>query len=172
MLEERRPSPARLAGLVVLLLGVAWGLGAFAAFPWQASAPDAALLKIAIKRVAPFEDAARPLSAEELAKLPRHMRPASGMGVPSGRRRDTRLTVALDGRPVLDRTYHPGGWRQDGPTLAYAELPLTPGRHRLEASLSDAGAAGAAARLEAELDVQPRHVLRLELSAEGGITVR
>jgi hypothetical protein len=171
MLEPRRLSPARLAGFVTLLLGVAWGLGAFAAFPWEASPPDTALLKVAIKRVAPFDAAARPLTAEELAALPRHMRPASGMSAPSGRRRDTRLTVALDGRAVLDRTYSPGGWRRDGPTFAYAELPLSPGRYRLEAMLSD-GEAGAAGRLEAELDVQPRHVLRLELSAEGGLTVR
>jgi hypothetical protein len=172
ILEERRPSPARLAGFVALLLGVAWGLGAFAAFPWQASPPDAALLKVAIKRVADFEEAARPLSAEELAALPRHMRPVSGASVPTGRRRDTRLSVVLDGRPVLDRTYRPGGWRHDGPTLAYAELPLSPGRHRLEAILRDAGEAGAAARLDAELDVQPWHVLRLELSPDGAITVR
>jgi hypothetical protein len=165
MLEERRPSPARLAGFTALLLGVAWGLGAFAALPWQASPPDAALVKVAIKRVAAFEAAGRPLSADELAALPRHMRPASGMSAPSGRRRDTRLAVALDGRSVLDRTYRPGGWRHDGPTHAYAEQPVPPGRHVVEATLDEW-------HLRQELEIAPGRVVRLEFSEELGLTLR
>jgi hypothetical protein len=165
MLEERRPSPARLAGFVALLLGVAWSLGAVAALPWQASPPDGALLKIAIKRVAAFEEAGRSLSAEELAALPRHMRPASGASVPSGRRRDTRLSVALDGRPVLDRTYRPGGWRHDGPTLAYAEQALPAGRHVVEATLDRW-------HLRQEVAIAPGQVVRLEFSEEGGLILR
>jgi hypothetical protein len=172
MLEERRPSPARLVAFVALLLGVAWGLGALAALPWQASPPDAALLKIAIKRVAPLEEAARPLSTEELAKLPRHMRPAGGTGVPGGRRRDTRLAVALDGRPVLDRTYRPGGWRHDGPTLAYAEQRVPPGRHVLEASLGEAGEAGRGWRLQREVEIRAGQVVRLEFSEDAGLILR
>jgi hypothetical protein len=171
MLEDRRPSVARTAGFVGLLLAVAWALGAFAAFPWQGSPPDAALLKVSIKRVAPFEEVARALSAEELAKLPRHMRPASGTAVPSGRRRDTRLSVALDGRVVLDQTYRPGGWRHDGPTLAYAELRVPPGPHMVEAALGDAGGSRGW-RLRQELQIRAAQVVRLEFSEDIGLTLR
>ena len=37
VVEDRRPRVGRLAGFVLLLSGVSWGLGAFAAFPWAAS---------------------------------------------------------------------------------------------------------------------------------------
>ncbi len=190
MLEERRPAAGRRLAFLVLLLGAAWGLGAFAAWPWEATPPDAALLKVAIKRVAPLERAGRRLSPEELEKLPRHMRPVGGAGVPSGRRRESRLAVWVDGQVVLDRRYRPGGWRGDGPTFAYVELPLAPGRHRLEAILRDArdhderdghrresdahgrGDAGEGWRLRRDVDVGPGRVLRLEFSDEAGLLVR
>jgi hypothetical protein len=167
-------------GFVGLLLGVAVGLAVFSAYPWVATPPDAALLKVSVKHVAAPVAAGAALSHEELEKLPRHMRPVGGQGGESRGRRDTTVRVTLDGRPVLERTYPPSGFRRDGPTFVYEEVVLVPGRHRLEATLAEAGEApkrGAAAaplerRLEADVDVASRQVLLLELSSQRELTLR
>ncbi len=176
VVESRRPSVPRVAGFVVLLAGVSWGLGAFSAYPLSLSPPDTAVLKIAFKHVAAFERAGRERSREEIEKLPQHMRPPERAR--TGRRVDTILRVELDGRPLLEKTYRPGGFRHDGPTFAYEELPVLPGRHRLVATLTDAGveAEGDERRrgwqLEQEVEIPPGRVLLLDLSEEAGLTLR
>jgi hypothetical protein len=180
LLEDRRPGPRRLAGFVGLFLTVASGLAVFSAFPWAASPPGAALLKLAFRHVATRADAAAVLSREELEKLPRHMRPPGGAGVGAGPRRDTVLRVMLDGRPLLERGYRPSGLRHDGPTFVYEELPLSPGRHRLEATLAESSrppdpggvASAVERRLTADVEVRPEQVLLLELSAERELILR
>lgn len=44
------------------------------------------------------------------------------------------LEVKVDGEVALSRTVKPGGFRQDRPLYVAAELPLKPGRHRVEVS--------------------------------------
>ena len=126
--------------------------------------------------MAGFEHEGRHLSPEELAKLPRHMRPPGGVQASTGRRADTRLRIVLDGRRVLERTYRPGGLRHDGPTFAYEELAVPLGRHRLEARLTDAHEDDEDARpdwrLGQDVNIRPGQVLRLELTEEGGLIVR
>ena len=176
--ESRRPSLGRLLGFLVLLAGVSWGLGAFATFPLSLSEPEAAVLTIAFKHVAVFEEAGRERSREELEKLPRHMRPVNPERAHTGRRVDTVLRVELDGRRLLDQTYRPGGLRHDGPTFAYEEIAVPPGRHHLVATLADAAGGGEERehgrrwRLEREVEIRPHQVLLMELSAEGGLILR
>lgn len=175
VLEDRRPSRGRLAGFALLLVAVSWGLGAFAAWPWTASAPGVALLRISLKHVAPVAVAARALSAEDLARLPRHMRPQSTEGARTTARRDTRLVVRVDGRSVLDAAYRPAGLRHDGPTFVYEEVSLPPGRHVLDIALTDVepGTEPALDRqLRRDVDVRPGQVLLVELSPERQLTVR
>jgi hypothetical protein len=181
LLEDRRPGPGRLAGFVLLFFTVASGLAAFSAFPWVASPPGVALLKVAVKHVASPVEAGVTLSREELEKLPRHMRPAGGQGGESRGRRDTTVRVTLDGRPVLARTYRPSGLRGDGPTFVYEEVELRPGRYRLEAILAEAGrlpgrSSDAPPALErrfaADVDVAPGRVLLLELSSQQELVLR
>jgi hypothetical protein len=171
VVPSRRPSPGRLIGFLALLVAVSWALGAFAAFPVALSAPGEAALVVAFKHVAPFEAAGLALRPEELERLPRHMRPESPEGVGTGRRVDTLLRVALDGRPLLDKRYRPGGLRHDGPTFAYEEVRLPAGRHRLEVTVADAASPGSPQgrrwRLEEEVEVRPRQVLLLDLTEEG-----
>ncbi|MBI3031555.1 MAG: hypothetical protein HYY64_18800 [Candidatus Rokubacteria bacterium] len=177
VVESRRPSWGRLIGFLVLLAGVSWALGAFAAFPLPLSAPDRAVLTIAFKHVAAFEGEGRERSKEELEKLPRHMRPVNERSR-TGRRVDTVLRVELDGRRLLEKTYRPGGFRHDGPTFAYEQIPVPPGGHRLVATLRDAAGEkeererGRRWRLDQEVEIRPRQVLLMELSEEGGLTLR
>ena len=179
ILENRRPGAGRLAGFVALFLAVASGLATFSAFPWAATAPGAAVLKVAFKHVSGFAETGVVLSREELEKLPRHMRPEGGQQGVSRSRRDATVRVALDGRPILQKTYRPSGFGGDGPTFVYEELAIAPGRHQLEATLWEAiGSARSEAppsperRLVAEVEVSPGEVLLLELSTQQELALR
>ena len=178
VLENRRPGPYRLVGFVLLFLAVATGLAVFSAYPWAATPPGAALLKVAFKYVAAPAGAEATLSREELEKLPRHMRPQGGQSSASGTRRDTTVRVTLDGQLLLQKTYRPGGLRHDGPTFVYEELTVPLGTHVLDATLSEAGAgtAGSEAprgrRIAVEVKVEPGQVFLLELSDRRELALR
>ncbi len=176
ILEDRRPPLGRLAGFVLLLSAVSWGLGAFAAYRWAASDPGAAMIRIAFKHVAGFEHAGPVRSPEEIEKLPRHMRPASPERAQTGRRVATMLRVELNGRVLLERRYSPGGLRQDGPTFAYEELAVQPGRYLLRVTLADEtrGPPTPARRwqLEEEVVIAGGQALLVEFSEDIGLIRR
>jgi hypothetical protein len=140
MIPSRRPTLARTLGFVVLLGAVSWALGAFAAWPWTASAPDAAVVRVSLKHVSGFSETRRPRTHEEeeaLEKLPRHMRPIDPSRPTTARRAESTLTVSIDGRPVLARTYRPTGLRHDGPVYGYEEVSVAPGAHEVTVTLTD-----------------------------------
>ncbi|HWC05105.1 MAG TPA: hypothetical protein VHF87_20315 [Methylomirabilota bacterium] len=180
VLEGRRPGPGRLAGFILLFLAVASGLAAFSAFPWTATPPDLALLKVAFKHVSAPVEAGTALSREEIEKLPRHMRPQAGQSGASTPRRDTVVRITLDDGRLLERTYRPSGLRHDGPTFVYEELVIPLGHHVLDAALAEAGGAPVRSdatsppgrRLVAELEVKSRQVLLLELSDRQALILR
>ena len=174
IVESRRPSWGRLAGCLALLVVVSWGLGAFAAFPLMLSGEEEAVLVIAFKHVAAFEREDRGRSSEEMEKLPRHMRPQNPERSRTGKRVDTLLQVELDGRRLIEKTFRPSGLRHDGPTFAYEELAVSPGRHRLVVSLADAGGPEKGSRrwrFEKEVEIRPSQVLLVEFSEEAGLTL-
>jgi hypothetical protein len=177
VVEDRRPRVGRLAGFVLLLSGVSWGLGAFAAFPWAASDPGAAMIRVAFKHVAAFEHAGPARAAEEIERLPRHMRPSSPERARTGRRVDTVMRVELDGRLLLDRRYSAGGLRGDGPTFAYEELAVRPGTHRLVVTLADEAPGSATAparrwRLDDVVEIARGRSVLVEFTEDTGLVVR
>ncbi len=175
VLEDRRPGAGRLVGFALLLTVVSWGLGALAAAPWPASEPEAAVIRVAFKHVAAFEHGGTARSTEEIAKLPRHMRPSSPERAQTGKRVDTLLRVELDGRTLLAKRYAPGGLRGDGPTFAYEELPVRPGRHVLEVTLADGTGETSSAqrwRLREEVEIAKGQAPLVEFSEGTGLTTR
>jgi hypothetical protein len=183
-LPPARRSPLRVAGFAALLTGVSLGLALLSAYPWTASAPDRAVVRIAFRHVAPFEETAgREPSREELERLPRHMRPQGAERGRTGTRRNTQVRVALGERILLTKTYRPSGLRHDGPTFGYEEVAVPPGRHRLEARLADAGGnaeeeeAGSGERagqwrVARDLDIRPGQAVLIEFSEDAGLTIR
>jgi hypothetical protein len=165
-------------GFALLLSVVSWGLGAFAAYPWAASEPGAAVIRVAFKHVAAFEHEGPVRSKEEIEKLPRHMRPTSPERSRTGKRVDTVLRVELDGRVLLERRYSPGGLRHDGPTFAYEELAVRPGRYRLRVTLADETSELAGAtpprrwQLEQEVVIARGQAPLVEFSEDAGLIRR
>lgn len=169
MVPGRRPGPGRIAGFAVLLVLVSWGLGTFAAWPWAASEPGAALLRISLRHVSDFRTAVR-ISEEELARRPAHMRPTDPARPTTGVRADAALTVAIDGRVVLSRRYRPTGLRRDGPIYLYEELPVAPGRHRVSVRLADEGGLAGPRQwvFERELEFPAGRAPLLEFTTDAG----
>lgn len=85
-------------------------------------------------------------SAEELAKLPPHMRQEE---VCEGRVLPYRLVVALDGTERINREVRGAGAREDRPLYVTEELAVPPGPHRVSVSFSLEGTPTAAAATDA-----------------------
>ncbi len=171
MIPSRRPTVARSLGFVVLLGAVSWALGAFADWPWTASAPDAAVVRVSLKHVSGFLEARRPRTHEEeeaLEKLPRHMRPIDPSRPTTARRAESTLTVALEGRVVLSRTYRPTGLRQDGPVYGYEEVRVAPGAHEVTVTLTDQAPNARPLTLQRALQLIPGAAPLLEYADAAG----
>jgi hypothetical protein len=119
----------RLAGvaLALALLGaLAWGTRA----PLPASAEDAAI-RLAWRALGEAALHCRTPSAEELARLPAHMRRKE---ICERRLPTFRLEVDVDGVRVVEDRVEPAGAAGDRPAVVLRELAVAPGDHRLRVS--------------------------------------
>ena len=90
---------------------------------------DQAILRLAWSARPERIERCRQRSAEELARLPAHMRQAVSC---EGTSAEYRLTVRDEGRLVAESVVRGGGLRQDRRLYVFQELPLTPGDRRIE----------------------------------------
>lgn len=131
---------------------------------------DAGLLKVAVRTEAPLAET-RTLSEEELSGRLEHMR---GQELANRERLPLAVEVLVDGETVLRTDFYPRGFRRDGPTYGYAEVPLPVGVHQVAARVTPVGGAGfAPVVLEQSVEVAPRQVRILSYGALGeGLTLR
>jgi len=125
----------RLAGfaLALALLGaLAFGTRA----PYAAHAPQAATIRLAWRALGEAALHCRTPSAEELARLPVHMRRKE---ICERRLPTFRLEVAVDGALVLDERIAPAGAAGDRAAVVLRELPVAPGEHRLQIEFAAEG---------------------------------
>lgn len=115
-----------VGGLVAVL--VVLGMGALTRFGYLAE-PERGELRLAWRTRVPREVNCRTPTAEELAELPVHMRQEE---ICEGRAIAYRLAVRVDGALVREAGEHGAGARGDRPLQVFEELPLTPGRHRIQ----------------------------------------
>ena len=129
-----------LAGVlaVAALGGVAW----LSAAPLAVREGDTGAVRLSWRfRADAEETGCRPPTSEELAELPPHMRnPDACMGQVLS----FALHVSVDGDALLADTLEPAGARGDRPVFVLEDLPLEPGRHRLDVRFEGVGAPGTA----------------------------
>ena len=116
-------------------LGAALAAAAMAALAWGSTAPMTArpspdaVLRLAWSARPERIEQCREQSAEELARLPAHMRqPVACEGTTA----QYRLQVRVGGALVTDRIVHGGGLRRDRRLYVFEELPLPAGEADVE----------------------------------------
>lgn len=106
----------------------------------------------------------REQSAEELAKLPQHMRQPL---VCEGTSAHYRLTVQQEGRLIVDRTLRGGGVRQDRRVYVFHELPLDPGETSIEVRLDRIESTGQRPEKASSAATVPPHLSFMQRVAIG-----
>jgi hypothetical protein len=104
--------------------------------PYDATVGDLAVIRLSWRIPGERVLECRRLSAEELERLPAHMRReevCEGRGVPY------HLRVSLDGRIVVDETVRASGAREDRPLYVHRELLVPAGAYLVEVSFEREG---------------------------------
>jgi len=128
----RRTAPYYRAGVYAAFGGL---LVLFSHRPAYAPlAPGKALLLLSIAHAGARLEPCRVRSESELAALPPNMR--APLDCPR-ERSPVRVTVALDGRLLLDETLPPTGVARDGAASLYRRIAVPAGRHSLRVTLDD-----------------------------------
>jgi hypothetical protein len=128
-----------LRPLVVSLAALALIFGAAIAANRPASAvtPQQGQLRIAINHHGQLLAQARNLAPDVVARLPAGVDPALVLG---GERFPVQVRVLVDGLPVIERAYRPGGLRREGSVYGIETWWLAPGAYLVEIGLMEDGA--------------------------------
>ncbi|MBI4817912.1 MAG: hydrogenase iron-sulfur subunit [Deltaproteobacteria bacterium] len=119
---------AGVAALMSLVVFVPTTLG------HRAFAREHGLLVVSFKHAGRAEESCRKLTADELAKLPIHMRKAE---VCDRSRAPVRLRVHVDGVATLEESYSPNGLFGDGASVALERISISPGEHLIGIEVAD-----------------------------------
>jgi len=121
---------SRLLAVAFVLVAVG-GLAALSGVPWAAEPSSAAVIRLAWRARGERVQRCRRRSADELARLPVHMRQEEvcerGI-IPY------RLRVTINDSLTVNELVRAGGAESDRPLFVFDELPLPPGTYRLSIS--------------------------------------
>ncbi len=166
-----QPRGARAWAGQVLLWGLfALAVGVFSRWPTYHHLDDAqALIKVSFVHAGKPVGDCRPLTADELAKLPPNMR--APMKCPRERSPVT-VEVDLDGVPAVRAVAPPSGLSRDGASAFYQRLPVNAGERRVAVRLrDDARIERFEYEVESIVKLAPAQVLVIDFDAgKGGIT--
>lgn len=169
-----RPPVARVAAGLVLAVAAAWGMVKVSRIEWAAGPDDAAQLRLAWRYRSEAVNECRRLTAEEIARLPVHMRREEECerGL-----RPYRLEVLVNGAVQADDTIHGAGARSDRPLYVYREFQLAPGRHAVvirftpvTSAPAPGGSGGSPPHLEGTIALE-RHQVALVTMGEDAQTL-
>jgi hypothetical protein len=167
---HRSTTPLAWVGQVFLYGLFALAIGVFSQWPpYRHLEPDQALVKLSFVRVGKPVGDCRTLDAAELAKLPPNMRTPT---VCPRERSPLKVQMAIDGRPVLDRSAPPTGLKKDGASAVYERIVVPAGERLITVRLSDDVRARQTPYVrEQRFTLAPGQVLVIDFDAEkGGIT--
>lgn len=156
-------------------VGIALAVAALSHVPYAAHRGEGAQLRLAWRYRSERIEACRRLTAEELERLPGHMRRAE---VCEGGIRPYFLEVVIDGRRAALDTARASGAHADRPLYVFREFSLAPGRHRIAVAFTpDTSVRGRSVRvaapaarfeIEEEMVLGPREVALLSYDEELG----
>jgi coenzyme F420-reducing hydrogenase delta subunit len=92
------------------------------------------MLVLSFRHAGQVADRCHDLSAAEKARLPVHMRPKK---ICERRRPDVRVRVALDGKPLFQRSYAPSGIWGDGMSVGIERIVVPAGDHAVLVEVGD-----------------------------------
>jgi hypothetical protein len=121
-------TPRRIAGIGVAL-AVTLVIAGLSRVPYTAAAEETSLIRLSWRTPGAYVEECRRLSAEEIERLPVHMRREE---VCEGRILPYRLRVIVNGRQVYDETVRPAGAREDRPLYVFRELSVAPGEYQVD----------------------------------------
>lgn len=137
-----QPSASRVPGWSRRLAAGAWlslpavMIAAFSGRPVYSFYPRDAALLVASLQYTAEPRACRERGAEELARVPEHMRTPLAC---TRERRDVVVRLEIDGKERLAKTYRPAGLRSDGPAYVYEKFTVAPGLHDVRLDVREAG---------------------------------
>jgi hypothetical protein len=123
--------------------------------PLTVNGADAAALRLAWRAHGEAALHCRTPSAEELSRLPVHMRRSE---ICERRLPTFHLVVEVDGAGLLDELVAPAGAAGDRAAVVLRELPLAPGAHELRVGFTPERGGAAPKRLERRFTLGPGEV--------------
>lgn len=172
MTETRKPGVTAWVGQFVLYGAFAVFIGVFSHRPlYEHLAPDQSLIKISFTHTGKPNGECRPMTAEELGRLPPNMR--APMKCPR-ERSPVAVELDLGGQTVLRELAPPSGLSRDGASSVYHRLTVASGEQQIAVRMNDdARQDGFTHRYEGTVTLAPAQVLVIDFDAEkGGITLR
>ena len=163
-------NPVRVLAAAACCAALAGAIAYGSQVPVRIEPTDSAAIRLSWRAVSRPVEACRTPTPEEQATLPVHMRRSQ---ICERRLSSFQLTVALDGRPVIDETIAPEGAQHDRPAYVLRELRVAPGSHLLAVRFApESEAAGRPLALDARLELAPRQVALVTEDAQGALEVR
>lgn len=132
---------------------------------------DQALLRISFRHAGKIATDCRTRTAEELAKLPVHLRAEQDC---DRERSAVRIRVEIDGELLYDELVAPAGLRKDGASSTYRRLPIAAGEHHLKVFVNDdRRVEGFNHQGERKVVLAPGQVVLVDFVADkGGVIIR
>lgn len=132
---------------------------------------DQALLRISFRHPGKIATECRTRSAEELAKLPRHLRTEQEC---DRERSPVHVRVEIDGELLHDEVVPPAGLRKDGASSTYRRMPIAAGEHHLKVMVNDdRRVQGFNYEGERKVTLSPGQVVLVDFMPDkGGVVIR
>ncbi|MEJ2152758.1 MAG: hypothetical protein P8Y29_07380 [Gemmatimonadota bacterium] len=154
---------ARVASAAGFTLFAGVVLAALSRAPYEIEPGENAVVRFSWRAAERIEEC-RPLTDEEQAELPVHMRQTETC---ERRVSPFALRVQLDGQVVVHDTLSGAGARGDRPLYVYREVSVRPGRHALFVEFGAVGSDEQPLRLEQEVELAAREVVLVTRDSGG-----
>jgi ferredoxin len=167
----RPPRPIRYPLLAMLTIAAAGLVGFFSDTPQiRLRDDDQAVVTLSFSHAAHLREECRPLTPEELAKLPPNMRRPSDC---DRARWPVYVELELDGRIVYAGSRQPAGIWDDGPSSLFARFRVPAGEQQATVRLRDTGrASGYDHSATTHLNLRAGQSLVIEFKRPGGFIFR